>query len=236
MSSKTNIEWTEATWNPVTGCSKVSPGCQHCYAERMAKRLQAMEQPNYSTGFKVATHENMLKRPLEWKKPRLIFVNSMSDLFHKDVPESFIWKVFDVMTAANWHKFQILTKRTHRMLKISKVVDWPDNIWMGVSVETQKYLYRLDHLRQIPTQNKFVSFEPLLQSLGKINLSEIKHVIVGGESGPKARPMAKDWVTEIRDQCPNIPFFFKQWGGPNKKQAGRLLDGELWTQKPLELM
>lgn len=234
MALKSAIEWTESTWNPVTGCTKVSPGCKHCYAERMAKRLEAMGQPNYKNGFKLTLQEQALELPLGWKKPQMIFVNSMSDLFHQKVPEEFIQQVFDVMRRASWHTFQVLTKRSDRMEKLGNKLDWPSNVWMGVSVETPAYLYRLDHLRRTPACVRFVSFEPLLNSLGGINLDGIHWAIVGGESGPGARPMEELWAVEIRDQCVSagVPFFFKQWGGTNKKNAGRLLNGRSWDELP----
>ena len=234
MSLNSSIEWTECTWNPVTGCTKVSPGCKNCYAERMAFRLKKMGQRNYRNGFNLTVHEHILSRPLSWKKPQTIFVNSMSDLFHKDVPENFILKTFDVMTEAEWHIFQVLTKRSERLLKINALIDWPRNVWMGVSVENKDYTYRIDSLRQTGAAIKFLSLEPLLGPLQELNLKAIDWVIVGGESGPKARPMELQWVTEIRDQClsANVPFFFKQWGGVNKKKSGRLLDGRTWDEVP----
>lgn len=234
MGAKSSIEWTEATWNPVTGCTKISPGCKHCYAERMAVRLKAMGQPNYVNGFKLTLHEKVLELPLGWKKPQTIFVNSMSDLFHEDVPEDFIIQVFDVMTRAHWHRFQILTKRSDRLLDISSKLSWKPHIWMGVSVENQDYVYRIDHLRQTGARIKFLSFEPLLGSLVNLDLQEIDWVIAGGESGPGARPMQESWVVEIRNQClsADVPFFFKQWGGVNKKRTGRLLQGRTWDQMP----
>ncbi|MBN1211466.1 MAG: phage Gp37/Gp68 family protein [candidate division Zixibacteria bacterium] len=234
MAINSTIEWTQSTWNPVTGCSKVSPGCKHCYAERMAKRLHAMGQPNYSNGFKVTTHEKGLELPLRWKKPQTIFVNSMSDLFHEDVPVSFIQKVFRVMREAHWHRFQILTKRSERLLKMNTKIKWSPNIWLGVSVENEKYNYRIDHLRDTDAQIKFISFEPLLDSVGGLDLEGIDWVIVGGESGPKARPLREEWVLEILYQCQTakVPFFFKQWGGTNKKKTGRLLKGRTWDELP----
>jgi protein gp37 len=234
--AQSRIEWTQATWNPVTGCNKISPGCKHCYAERMAKRLHAMGQPNYANGFELTLQEHMLKRPLEWKQPKLIFVNSMSDLFHEDVPLAFIQRVFDTMREADWHCFQILTKRSERLMQLSPEIAWPSNVWMGVSVETQKYTYRIEQLRQTGARIKFLSLEPLLGSLGNLNLRGIDWVIVGGESGPGARPMREEWVTEIRDQCltSNTPFFFKQWGGKNKKKAGRELQGRTWNELPTQ--
>ncbi|HET6444432.1 MAG TPA: phage Gp37/Gp68 family protein [candidate division Zixibacteria bacterium] len=234
MAIKSSIEWTESTWNPLTGCTKISPGCKHCYAERMAKRLQAMDQPNYINGFKLALHEHALDIPLGWKKPQMIFVNSMSDLFHKDVPLDFIQRVFDVMKRASWHTFQVLTKRSERLLELSSELYWPANVWMGVSVETEPYTFRIEDLRQTGAQTKFLSLEPLLGPLPNLDLREIDWVIVGGESGPGARPLKNQWVLDIRDQCQNaqVPFFFKQWGGVRKKTNGRLLDGRTWDELP----
>jgi protein gp37 len=235
LAINSGIEWTESTWNPLTGCTKVSPGCKYCYAERMAKRLQGMGQPNYINGFKLTLHESALTKPLDWKKPQVIFVNSMSDLFHKEVPTEFILKVFETMKRAHWHTFQVLTKRSERLEKINAEIDWPENVWMGVSVENQDYTYRIDHLRHTGAKIKFLSLEPLLGPLLNLNLDGIHWAIVGGESGPGARPLDPLWVTDIRDQCvrSNVPFFFKQWGGINKKRAGRLLDGKTWDETPL---
>jgi len=235
MGVKSAIEWTEATWNPVTGCTKISPGCQNCYAERMAKRLQAMGQPNYVKGFNVAVHSHALELPLSWKTPQTIFVNSMSDLFHKDVPLEFVLDVFDVMRRADWHQYQILTKRSERLLQLDPQLEWADHIWMGVSVENADCTARIDDLRQTRAAVKFLSLEPLLAPLPALDLAGIDWVIVGGESGPGARPMEERWVTDIRDQClaANVPFFFKQWGGTNKKKAGRLLQGRVWDQMPV---
>jgi protein gp37 len=234
MATKSSIEWTESTWNPLTGCTKISPGCKHCYAERMAKRLHAMGQPNYANGFKLTLHPQALEIPLGWKKPQMIFVNSMSDLFHKDVPVDFIQQVFDVMRRADWHRFQVLTKRAERLLEIDPQIDWPANVWMGVSVENQDYTHRIDLLRQTHAQIKFLSLEPLLGPLPRLNLKDINWVIVGGESGPGARPVLEEWVIDIRDQCKarRVPFFFKQWGGVQKKRAGRLLQGKVYSQMP----
>jgi protein gp37 len=231
------IEWTESTWNPLTGCTKISPGCKHCYAERMAKRLQAMGQPNYASGFKLAMHEPVLDKPLEWRKPQVIFVNSMSDLFHEKVPVYFIQKTFDVMRRANWHQFQVLTKRAERLAELSPQIDWPENVWMGVSVENQEYLSRIDCLRLTGARVKFLSLEPLLGPIHQLNLAGINWAIVGGESGPGARPVMQEWVTDIRDQCVNahVPFFFKQWGGVQKKRAGRELEGRTWDEMPASL-
>lgn len=234
MATKSTIEWTGSTWNPVTGCVKVSPGCKHCYAERMAKRLKAMGQPNYARGFDVALHEHVLELPLKWKKPQTIFVNSMSDLFLDDVPPEFIKKVFAVMVKAYWHTFQVLTKRSERLLDLSSELPWASNIWMGVSVENNDYTFRIDHLRKTGSYIKFLSLEPLLGPLPNLDLTEIDWVIVGGESGPQARPMETTWVTDIRNRCldDKVPFFFKQWGGPNKKKAGRELEGRTWDEMP----
>ena len=235
MAANSAIEWTQATWNPVTGCTKISLGCQNCYAERMAHRLQAMGQSNYTAGFKVRTHENALSLPLTWKKSRTIFVNSMSDLFHEKVPAAFISKVFRVMNEAQQHTFQVLTKRSENMRRLSHSLPWPENVWMGVTVENSDYFERIDDLRGTPARIKFISFEPLLGPISDINLTGIDWVIVGGESGPKARPMSPSWVKGIRDQClsAGLPFFFKQWGGLNKKKAGRVLDGRTWDEMPV---
>jgi protein gp37 len=231
------IEWTDSTWNPVTGCTKISPGCKNCYAERMAKRLKAMGQPNYKNGFNLTLHHHMLEKPLEWKKPSLIFVNSMSDLFHQDVPLEFILQVFNTMKEANWHQFQLLTKRSERLMELSPKITWLDNVWMGVSVENQEYTYRIDHLRKTEAKIKFLSIEPLIGPVNEMNLNNINWVIVGGESGPRSRPIEKDWVLDIKDQCKkaNVPFFFKQWGGTNKKKTGRLLQGRTWDELPTNL-
>jgi len=232
--SKSSIEWTENTWNPVTGCTKLSTGCLHCYAERMAKRLKAMGQPNYQDGFSVRCHERMLSVPLKWKKPRTVFVNSMSDLFHAEVPEDFIGKVFSVMNQATRHRFQVLTKRAERLVDLAPTLNWTPNIWMGVTVETADYLDRMELLKSVPANVRFVSFEPLIGPLGNLDLSGIDWGIVGGESGPGARPMRPEWVRDIRDQCRSqgVAFFFKQWGGVNKKKAGRTLDGRIWGELP----
>ena len=234
MALKSSIEWTESTWNPLTGCNKVSPGCKNCYAERMSRRLKAMGNANYANGFNLTLHEHALSIPLTWKKPQMIFVNSMSDLFHEKVPLDFILKVFNVMQEASWHTFQILTKRSSRLSKDSGKIPWPDNVWMGVSVETHKYRYRIDNLRNTEAHTKFISFEPLLGPISTINLEFIDWVIVGGESGPGARPMNEEWVIEIRDRCisHDIPFFFKQWGGVRKKKNGKVLQGRTWDQVP----
>lgn len=236
MAGRSNIEWTDSTWNPLTGCTKISPGCKHCYAERMAKRLQAMGQSNYVNGFKLTSHEHVLEQPLSWKKPHMVFVNSMSDLFHEDVESDFIQKVFDVMRRAHWHTFQVLTKRSKHLLEMDPHIDWPSNVWMGVSVENSDYTFRIDHLRQTRACTKFLSIEPLLGPLSSLSLNYIDWVIVGGESGPGARPMKEEWVIEIRNQCQaaSVPFFFKQWGGVHKKRNGRLLQGRTWDEFPSE--
>lgn len=234
VGDRSKIEWTETTWNPVTGCSKISPGCRHCYAERMAARLRAMGCPRYRYGFQVTVHPDLVSLPLAWRKPRLVFVNSMSDLFHPDVPFRFILDVFRIMEAAGQHQFQVLTKRAERLEELAPALPWPDNVWMGVSVENGDYLYRIDHLRNTPARVKFLSLEPLLGPLGALDLSNIDWVIVGGESGPGARPMKQEWVREIRDRClaSKVPFFFKQWGGVRRTRAGRILDGKMWSQMP----
>lgn len=232
--SKSSIEWTESTWNPLTGCTKISPGCKHCYAERMAARLKAMGNANYTNGFELTLQPHMLEKPLEWKKPQVIFVNSMSDLFHKDVPVEYILAVFDVMRRAYWHRFQVLTKRADILEQLSPLIDWPENVWMGVSVENQHYTFRVDHLRRTGAFIKFLSLEPLIGPIEDIDLTGIDWAIIGGESGPGSRPMKKEWVLTLRDQCvrEKVPFFFKQWGGVNKKKTGRELDGRTWDEMP----
>jgi protein gp37 len=234
MADGSSIEWTEATWNPVTGCTKISAGCKNCYAERMSLRLQAMGKPHYVNGFKLALHEDALTLPLNWRSPRLIFVNSMSDLFQKDVPINFIQKVFEVMTASPQHTFQILTKRPEIAAEYASALNWPKNVWLGTSVENALVLDRIKHLREIPAAVRFLSVEPLLGPIPRLPLTGIHWVIVGGESGPGARPMDREWVRQIRDRCvaQDVRFFFKQWGGTNKKKAGRKLDGRLWNQLP----
>jgi protein gp37 len=234
MAINSSIEWTESTWNPLTGCTKISPGCKHCYAERMALRLQAMGQHNYVNGFELTLHDDALELPLRWKKPQTIFVNSMSDMFHAEVPAEFIIRAFEVMRLASWHRFQVLTKRSERLLSLNKQLPWAENIWMGVSVENGVYTDRIDDLRRTGAAIKFLSLEPLLGPLDGLSLDGIDWVIVGGESGPGARPMKPEWVTSIRDQCveANVPFFFKQWGGVWKKKFGRELEGRLWDQMP----
>jgi protein gp37 len=238
MATNSHIEWTDATWNPVTGCSKISPGCKHCYAERLSLRLQAMGQRNYRNGFEVTLQPQMLELPLRWKSPKRIFVNSMSDLFHHEVPVSYIQGVFSVMRRAHWHQYQVLTKRSERLLELSPSLQWEPQIWMGVSVENEEYLDRIDHLRQTEAQVKFLSLEPLLGPLHGLRLSGIDWVIVGGESGPGARPVDPAWITDIRDQCvrAGVAFFFKQWGGVQKKRNGRNLEGRTWDEMPAALV
>ncbi len=235
MSVKSPIEWTESTWNPVTGCTKISAGCKNCCAEKLAYRLKAMGQRNYVDGFKLTLQPHMLDLPLKWKKPQTIFVNSMSDLFHKDVPLDYIKQVFEVMNKAHWHRFQVLTKRAERVAELSEFLDWSDNIWMGVSVENKNYVHRIDYLRETKAHIKFLSLEPLLSPLKSLNLNNIDWVIVGGESGFKARPIKEDWVIDIKNQCneAKTAFFFKQWGGKNKKKAGRLLEGKIYDGLPV---
>jgi protein gp37 len=234
MATKSSIEWTEATWNPVTGCTKVSPGCKHCYAERMARRLHAMGNRSYRNDFDLTLQPQTLDVPLRWKRPQMIFVNSMSDLFHDEVPVDYIHRVFEVMRKAHWHTYQILTKRSQRLLELSPLLDWHAQIWMGVSVESEKYTPRIDHLRQTGAVTKFLSLEPLLGPLPNLDLRGIDWAIVGGESGPGSRPMDVTWVTNIRSQCrkAKVKFFFKQWGGFNKKKAGRELEGRTWDEMP----
>ena len=229
------IEWTDATWNPVTGCAKISPGCKHCYAERMSKRLHAAGMPKYRNGFGVVTpHPDALDIPRRWRKPRAIFVNSMSDLFHDAVPDDFIGQVFAVMAQADWHRYQVLTKRPERVVTLNDALPWPAQVWLGVSVENARYTHRIDLLRQTDAAIKFLSLEPLLGPLPNLNLDGIDWVIVGGESGPGARPMEREWAADIRDQCQaaGVPFHFKQWGGVFKKRNGRLLDGREWNGFP----
>jgi protein gp37 len=230
-----SIEWTEYSWNPVTGCSKVSSGCINCYAERLAKRFKAMGSHRYKAGFDVRTHPNLLSVPYRLKRPHLIFVNSMSDLFHEEIPEQFIKEVFKVMNNCPQHTFQILTKRSQRMLWLSQKLNWSNNIWMGVTIEDQNNSFRIDELRETSARIKFISCEPLLGPVYFSRLDDINWVIVGGESGPNARPMKKEWAISLRDQClrARVAFFFKQWGGKNRKAAGRLLEGKIWDQIPV---
>jgi len=234
MNINSKIEWTGSTWNPITGCTKISPGCKNCYAERMARRLQSMNMPSYRNGFKVTIHEEIFTAPLQIKKPCLIFVNSMSDLFHESIPTDVILQLINVIKRATWHTFQILTKRSERLIALESLIDWPENVWLGVSVENNDYKFRIDHLRNLNANIKFISFEPLLGRIVDVDLSNIDWAIVGGESGPHSRLIEKEWVTTLRDDCikQNVPFYFKQWGGVNKKKSGRLLEGKIWDEMP----
>jgi protein gp37 len=233
MGMDSKIEWTQSTWNPVTGCSEISAGCKNCYAKRMALRLKAMGQPAYRNGFNVTCHANLLELPLRWKRPQLVFVNSMSDLFHQKVPINFVARIFDVMNHTP-HRYQILTKRAERLAEISSSMYWTENIWAGVTIEASDYKYKIDLLRKTEAAVKFLSLEPLLDDIGTLDLTAINWVIVGGESGLGARPTEANWVRKIREQCleQHVPFFFKQWGGFNKKKNGRILDGREWNQIP----
>ncbi len=235
MGANSAIEWTQATWNPMTGCTKISPGCANCYAERMSYRLQAMGQPNYAAGFEIALHPNMLQLPLKWKKPQMIFVNSMSDLFHEQIPADFILQVFHVMQKAHWHTFQVLTKRSERLRELNNHLPWPSNVWMGVTVENNACCRRVADLRVTGAKTKFLSLEPLLGPLPNLDLTGINWAVIGGESGPGARVMKEEWVLDIRDKCrqSRTAFFFKQWGGINKKKAGRTLAGRTWDELPV---
>lgn len=234
MAGKSKIEWTESTWNPVTGCTKISEGCLNCYAERLAKRLHAMGQKKYKNNFNVTLHPDCLNDPLAWKKSQIIFVCSMSDIFHKDVPDEFIKQVFAIMNKTSWHTFQVLTKRSDRLAKLAPELTWTDNIWMGVTVESNTQKARIKDLLKIPAKVKYLSIEPMITQIKPLSLKGIDWVIVGGESGPGARPIEESWVTYIRDTCikEQVPFFFKQWGGINKKKSGKLLEGQIWNEKP----
>jgi protein gp37 len=243
MADRSGIEWTEATWNPTTGCDRVSPGCDNCYALTLAKRLQAMGSAKYQAdgdprtsgpGFKLTLHPEALDLPRSWRQPRVVFVDSMSDLFHPDVPVDFVQQVFEVMADTPRHTYQVLTKRSQRLRKVAETLEWPHNVWMGVSVENDKYRFRIDHLRGVPAAVRFLSLEPLLGPLPSIDLSGIHWVIVGGESGPNARPIDRVWVEDIRDQClaVDVPFFFKQWGGRTPKTGGRTLGSRTWDEMP----
>lgn len=234
--AQSSIEWTEMTWNPTTGCDKISQGCKFCYAETLSKRLKAMGQEKYKDGFKLRLHPDSLNTPYSWRKAKRVFVNSMSDLFHKDVPLDYIQKVFKVMNDCNKHQFQVLTKRADRLAELHTELQWTENIWMGVSVENKEVLDRIDFLRTTGAHIKFLSIEPLIGDLGELNLLGIDWVIVGGESGPGARQMKKEWVLNIKDQCAKqgVAFFFKQWGGVNKKATGRELDGQYYNEYPVK--
>lgn len=234
MAVNSKIEWTESTWNPVTGCTKISEGCKNCYAFTLANRLKLMGNAKYSNGFNISLHEDCLEDPLKWKKPSLVFVNSMSDLFHEEIPLEFIIKVFNVMNKAQRHTFQILTKRAERLSEVAKHLNWTSNIWQGVTVESGKYKDRVDYLRTIPAKVRFISFEPLIGEVKDVDLTGIDWAIVGGESGFKAREMKQEWVLNIKEECDNqrVLFYFKQWGGVNKKKSGRVLLGKTWDAMP----
>lgn len=243
MSTRSRIEWTETTWNPTTGCDRISAGCDHCYALSLAKRLKGMGSAKYQRdgdprtsgpGFAVTTHPAALGQPLRWRDPRLVFVNSMSDLFHAKVPVEFIRQVFDVMAATPQHTYQVLTKRARRLRRLAPSLDWPPNVWMGVSVENSDVLHRVTDLQKVPAAVRFLSCEPLIGPLPGLDLDGMGWVIVGGESGPHARPIEGQWVTQIRDRCvaQEVPFFFKQWGGRTPKAGGRELEGRTWDQMP----
>lgn len=236
MSGKSKIEWTESTWNPVTGCSPMSAGCQHCYAARFAKRLQAMGNPRYKNAFEVTVHDDLISLPLSWKKPQMIFVNSMSDLFHEKVSDDVIKRIFTTMNSTPQHTYQILTKRAERLMQLSPELTWSNNIWMGVSIENEDVVFRADLLRETDAHIKFISAEPLLSSLDELSLEGIDWLIVGGESGPGSRPMLEDWVLALKAKAEDTgtAFFFKQWGGTNKKKAGSLLQGKSYKAYPTE--
>lgn len=231
---KSSIEWTEETWNPVTGCDRISPGCDNCYAERLAKRLQAMGNPRYRNGFELTLHWDKIDEPLSWKKPRVVFVNSMSDLYHPEVPDEFIHRIIDVVAEAKAHTFQVLTKRPQRAVRIHNGTELPPNLWIGTSIEADQYAFRADYLRKLNAAVRFLSLEPLLGPLPSLDLTDIGWVIVGGESGPGNRPIESEWVRHLRDECviADVPFFFKQWGGRTPKAGGRDLDGRTWDQMP----
>lgn len=236
--SKSKIEWTGSTWNPITGCTKYSDGCTNCYAEKMANRLKNMGLKKYENSFNLTLHYENIEDPLFMKKPQTIFVCSMSDIFHKDVPDEFILKLFEVMNKAHWHTFQVLTKRAERIKELNDSITWTKNIWLGTTVESQKVIHRIDYLRESGAYIKFLSIEPLLTPINDLKLKNIDWVIVGGESGAKARPMLKEWVIDIKNQCKaqDVPFFFKQWGGKNKKKAGRLLDNNTYDEMPKKII
>lgn len=234
MPGPSAIEWTESTWNPVTGCSKVSPGCAHCYAETFAERWRGIDGHPYEQGFDLRLWPSRLDYPLKWKKPRIIFVNSMSDLFHEDIPDSYVAEVFDVMTRADQHIYQVLTKRPERMAELAPELPWPEHIWMGVTIENRRFVQRADLLRQVPAAVRFISAEPLLGPLEGLDLEDIHWLIAGGESGPRFRSVKEEWIRELRDLCQDaeVPFFFKQWGGFRAKSGGRLLEGREWNGMP----
>jgi protein gp37 len=234
MADNSSIEWTEATWNPVTGCDKVSPGCAHCYAETFAERWRGTPDHPYEQGFDLKLWPHRLEQPLKWTRPRMIFVNSMSDLFHERIPDDFIAQVFDVMGAASHHTFQILTKRHERLVDLAPSLPWHRNVWMGVSIENRRFIHRADNLRRVAASVRFISAEPLLGPLEGLDLSGIHWLIAGGESGPRHRPVSEEWLIALRDHCiaEEVAFFFKQWGGARPKAGGRTLAGETWNQMP----
>lgn len=234
MSDRSAIEWTEASWNPATGCSKVSPGCAHCYAETFAERWRGVPGHPYEQGFDLKLWPQRLDIPLRWRRPRLIFVNSMSDLFHEEIPDQFIHEVFDIMGQAHWHTFQVLTKRHERLAELAPALTWHPNVWMGVSIENRRVVHRADFLREVPAAVRFISAEPLLGPLEELDLDGVDWLIAGGESGPKHRPMREEWALELRDRCvaEDVAFFFKQWGGARSKSGGRLLEGQTWGEMP----
>ena len=234
MADNSAIEWTEATWNPVTGCDQVSPGCAHCYAKTFAERFQGVPGHPYEQGFGLRLWPERLEQPLRWKRPRMIFVNSMSDLFHEQISDEYIREVFSVMAAAHWHTFQVLTKRDERLTQLAPELDWPDNVWMGVSIENRRFVGRADSLRQVDCAVRFISAEPLLGSLENLDLDAIDWLIAGGESGHRHRPVKLEWIRHLRDKAvaEDVAFFFKQWGGRHPKTGGRLLDGRTWDEMP----
>jgi protein gp37 len=234
MSDRSAIEWTEASWNPATGCSKVSPGCAHCYAETFAERWRGVPNHPYEQGFELKLWPERLDVPLRWRRPRLIFVNSMSDLFHEDIPDDYIADIFEVMGRAHWHTFQVLTKRHERLAELAPMLDWHANVWLGVTIENRRFVHRADYLRQVPAAVRFISAEPLLGPLEGLDLDSIDWLIAGGESGPKHRPVREQWFLELRDRCvaEGVAFFFKQWGGARSKSGGRLLQGRHWDEMP----
>jgi len=234
MADRSAIEWTEATWNPVTGCSKVSPGCAHCYAETFAERWRGVPGHPYEQGFDLRLWPERLEQPLHWRRPRMIFVNSMSDLFHEHIPAEFVAEVFDVMVRAEHHTFQILTKRHERLVELAPDLPWPENVWMGVSIENRRFVCRADFVREVPAAVRFISAEPLLGPLEELDLDGIDWLIAGGESGPRHRPIREEWLLDLRDRCraEDVSFFFKQWGGARPKAGGRLLHGRTWDEMP----
>lgn len=229
------IEWTEVTWNPVTGCDQVSPGCAHCYAKTFAERWVGIPGHHYEQGFALRLWPERLEQPMRWRRPRMIFVNSMSDLFHEDIPDEYVIRVFETMAAASHHTFQVLTKRHERLLDLASSIAWPDNVWMGVSIESHRFVHRADRLREVPAAVRFISAEPLLGPLTRLALDGIDWLIAGGESGPRHRRISDQWVRDLRDQCreEGVAFFFKQWGGRTPKAGGRLLDGRTWDEMPV---